>query len=125
MRPKTRADEQRDDAADQEIEADRPERAAAADPEPRGDQGDARGERDQQRLQDQLELRDAEVELALEDREARQEAAAIERSDAAGRPATIGSREMRRRCGRPLPFDGSAPVSWHALLEQDRRRRAA
>ena len=60
--------------------ADGGERAAPAAPQPGGDEPDARGERDQHRLEEEVELRHAEVELGLEGREADQEAAAERRA---------------------------------------------
>jgi hypothetical protein len=53
----------------------RGQRAAAADEETGGHEGQARGAGDHERLEDQPELRDVEVVLALEDREPEQQAA--------------------------------------------------
>ena len=52
-----------------------PSARAGADPDPRGDQRDAGGEREHDRLEHELELGHAEVELGLEGREADQQAA--------------------------------------------------
>src|SRR5436189_12136 len=49
--------------------------AAPARPDARGDESDAGREHDQGRVEDQLELRDAEVELTLERRQADQQPA--------------------------------------------------
>ena len=65
-----RADHQRQEAAERDEERDAGERAAAPEPHARGHQRDAGGEREQHRLPDQAELRNAEVELALEGRHA-------------------------------------------------------
>ena len=84
--------------------------------------GHAGGEHDQHRLEDEAELRDAEVELGLEGREAEQEAAG-ERHDCAHFSAQLRS---------PLRLPGGG-VGAPALDEQDgharpassRRRRSA
>ena len=52
-----------------------PNSRAAAEPDPRHDERHAGREHDQHRVEDQLELRDAEVELALEGRHADEQAA--------------------------------------------------
>ena len=78
-----------------------PSARAAADPDPRGDQRDAGGEGEHDRLEDELELRHAEVELGLEGREADQQAAHRERRAGSGdERATRGRRGRRRRLDR-------------------------
>ena len=68
----------------------RGQRAAAADEQPGGDQGHARGAGDHERLEDQPELRDVEVVLALEDRQPEQQAAHRRGlPDEAGDPADL------------------------------------
>jgi hypothetical protein len=57
---------------DQEVGAGGGQRAAAAEPHPRGDQRHRGGERDQHRVEDELELRHAVAELELERGEADQ-----------------------------------------------------
>ena len=69
------------------------ERAAAARPEPRRDQGDLGGQHDQRRVEGELELGYAEAELELEGREPDQDGAGEDdlaecgSSAASGRPA--------------------------------------
>jgi hypothetical protein len=71
-----RRHEQRQRPAHEDEEQRGSERGAGAGPDPNGDERDARGEHQQDRVEHQPELRDGEVELALEGREADQEGAA-------------------------------------------------
>ena len=75
--------------------SDRAERRAAAEPDARGDQRDARGEHDQHRLEDHPELRHAEVELGLEGRQPEQEARPAS-DDAAHAARPTAARRARR-----------------------------
>ena len=65
-------DDQHHRGHDQQVGAGRGQRAAAAEPQARGDQGDARRQRDEHGVEDELELRHAEAELELQGREADQ-----------------------------------------------------
>ena len=78
--PNTTADHERQEAADQQEAEHRQQRAAAAEVDAGGHQADAGGEHHQHRVQDQPELRHAEVELALEGGERDEEAAHEERA---------------------------------------------
>jgi hypothetical protein len=69
------AHDQGDAAADDQEERRRGQRATAAHEQPGGDQRDAGGCGDHEGLEDQPELRDVEVVLALEHRHAQQQAA--------------------------------------------------
>ncbi len=71
-----RADQEREAAAHDEVEGDGAQRGAATGEAARGHERDARRQRDEHRLVEQAELRHAEVELALEDRQADEQAAA-------------------------------------------------
>ena len=62
-------------AADEQEEPDRAERGAAARPHAGEHEADAGGEHDQHRLEDEAELRHAEVELGLERRQTEHQAA--------------------------------------------------
>jgi hypothetical protein len=66
--PEALADDQCDRAADDEEERDGAESGAGADPDSSGDKGDTGGEREHDRLEHELELRNAEIELGLEGR---------------------------------------------------------
>ncbi len=70
-----RPDHERDRAANDEEERHGAERGAATQPDAHRDQRHGRGEHDQHRAEHEPELRDAVVELALEGREADQQAA--------------------------------------------------
>ena len=107
-------DHQRDEPAHEQEERDRAERGARPAPDAGGDEADARGERDQQRLEEEVELRHAEVELGLERRQADQEAAG-QRGAAQPQPA-LGPRAGGARAG--------ALGEQHALADE-RQRGAA
>src|SRR5207253_32403 len=81
--PEALADDERPQPPDDQEERDRLHGPAATQPDARGHESHARGEHDHDRLVDELELRHAVVELALEGRQADEEAA--------GRPA-VGRR---------------------------------
>ena len=70
-----RADQQRHAAAHRDEQRDGDQRAARSRPQARGDQRHRRGEHHQHRLEEEVELRHAEVELGLEGREPDQEGA--------------------------------------------------
>jgi hypothetical protein len=89
------------------------QRRPAPAPDPRGDQADARGDHDHQRLEDEAELRDAEVELGLEGRQPEQEAAGQ-------RDRERDPRQARAvRAGRAAALDGEDGDA------DERHRRAA
>ena len=96
-----RADDQRDRAAHGDEEDRGAERAAGADPDPRRDQRHAGGEGEHDRLEHELELGHAEVELRLEGGEADQQAADRERAPVAGdrRDHPVGERGQPARLG--------------------------
>ena len=70
-----RADQQRQQSAQPDEEQRRGERAAATEPHPGRDEAHPGGEREQERLPHEPELRHREVELGLEGRKADQQRA--------------------------------------------------
>ena len=98
--PEHGTDEEREHAAQDQEEQHRAERRAAAREGSRDDERDRGRSGDQQRLAQQPELGHAEVELALEDREADQQAAAgVDRAERADPPCP--RRELRAARSRP------------------------
>src|SRR5213078_1849651 len=79
-----------------------------ADPQAGADERHTGGEGDEQRLEDELELRDAEVELALEGREADEQAAHQAEPAELGDPGDVALGALTSVAPRA-----------HALLEQD------